>query len=183
MSLELRLLRPPWRNADLSAREIIRNMAFLRFLMLLSLVVWLGGITFFAFVLAPTVFAVLPTRELAGTVVNRALPVLHWMGVISGVVFLATSMTYAAMTTGSAQALAPRHILVALMLVLTLVSMFVISSRMMVLRAEMGVIDTVPQDDPRRVEFNRLHHWSTRIEGSVYLIGLVVLYLTARQFE
>ena len=155
-------------------------MAFLRFFMLLSLVVWLGGITFFAFVLAPTVFAVLPTRELAGTVVNRTLPVLHWMGVVSGLVFLATSMTYAAMTTGSAQALAPRHILVLLMLVLTLVSMFAVSSRMMALRAEMGVIDTVPQDDPRRMEFNQLHHWSTRIEGSVYLIGLVVLYLTAK---
>jgi uncharacterized membrane protein len=158
-------------------------MAFLRFLMLLSLVVWLGGITFFAFVLAPTVFTVLPTRELAGTVVNRTLPILHWMGVASGIVFLATSIAYSAMTTGSAQALAPRHILVLLMLVLTLVSMFAISSRMMALRAEMGVIDTVPHDDPRRVEFNRLHQWSTRIEGSVYLIGLVVLYLTARQLK
>jgi len=151
--------------------------------MLLSLVVWLGGITFFAFVLAPTVFTVLPTRELAGTVVNRTLPILHWMGVASGIVFLATSIAYSAMTTGSAQALAPRHILVLLMLVLTLVSMFAISSRMMALRAEMGVIDTVPHDDPRRVEFNRLHQWSTRIEGSVYLIGLVVLYLTARQLK
>jgi len=158
-------------------------MAFLRFLMLLSIVVWLGGITFFAFVLAPTVFTVLPTRELAGTVVNRTLPILHWMGVASGIVFLATSIAYSAMTTGSAQALAPRHILVLLMLVLTLVSMFAISSRMMALRAEMGVIDTVPHDDPRRVEFNRLHQWSTRIEGSVYLIGLVVLYLTARQLK
>jgi uncharacterized membrane protein len=155
-------------------------MSILRFLMLLSLVVWLGGITFFAFVLAPTVFTVLPTRELAGTVVNRTLPILHWMGVVSGIVFLVTSMTYSAMTTGSARALAPRHILILLMLILTLVSMFVVSSRMMVLRAEMGVIDTVPQDDPRRVEFNQLHHWSTRIEGSVYLIGLVVLYLTAK---
>jgi uncharacterized membrane protein len=158
-------------------------MSLLRFLMLLSLVVWLGGITFFAFVLAPTVFTVLPTRELAGTVVNRTLPALHWMGVASGIVFLGTSMSYAAMTTGSAQALVPRHILVVLMLVLTLVSMLVVSSRMMVLRAEMGVIDTVPQDDPRRVEFNQLHHWSTRLEASVYLIGLVVLYLTARQLK
>ena len=154
-------------------------MSFLRFLMLLSLVVWLGGITFFA-VMAPIVFHALPTRELAGTVVNRTLPVLHWMGVVSAIVFLATSMSYSALTTGSAQALAPRHLLVVLMLVLTLVSMFTISSRMMALRAEMGVIDTVPQDDPRRVEFNRLHHWSTRVEGSVYLIGLVVLYLTAK---
>jgi len=32
-------------------------MPFLRFLMLLSLVAWIGGLVFFAFVLAPTVFA------------------------------------------------------------------------------------------------------------------------------
>jgi len=30
-------------------------MSFLRYLMLLSLVVWLGGLIFFSFVLAPTV--------------------------------------------------------------------------------------------------------------------------------
>ena len=40
-------------------------MSVLRFFMLLSLVVWLGGIIFFAFVVAPTVFSVLPTRHLA----------------------------------------------------------------------------------------------------------------------
>jgi len=40
------------------------GMSLIRFLMLLSLVIWIGGLIFFAFVLAPTVFnpAVLPTR-------------------------------------------------------------------------------------------------------------------------
>lgn len=157
-------------------------MSFLRFLMMLSLVVWLGGIVFFA-VMAPIVFHALPTRELAGTVVNRTLPVLHWMGVASGIVFLATSMSYVAMTTGSPQALAPQHILVLVMLALTLISMFVVSSRMMALRTEMGPIDAVSKDDARRVEFNRLHQWSTKIEMSVLVMGLVVLYLTARQLK
>lgn len=43
-------------------------MAFLRFLTLLSLVVWMGGIVFFS-VVAPTAFHVIPTRLLAGTLV------------------------------------------------------------------------------------------------------------------
>ncbi len=55
-------------------------MSLLRFLMMLSLAVWLGGIVFFAFVLAPTVFSVLPTRNLAGMVVSRSLARLHWIG-------------------------------------------------------------------------------------------------------
>jgi hypothetical protein len=46
-----------------------------RFLVLLSLVVWIGGIIFFPFGVAPPVFGVLPTHDLAGKVVNRSLGV------------------------------------------------------------------------------------------------------------
>jgi len=49
------------------------TMTVFRFLMWLSLIVWLGGIIFFA-VLAPNVFAVLPTHQLAGNVVGRFAP-------------------------------------------------------------------------------------------------------------
>jgi hypothetical protein len=69
------------------------------------------------------------------------------------------------------------------MIILTLVGMFGIASRMLVLRQQMGVIDDVPQDDARRMEFNRLHVWSTRIEGSVLVLGLALLYLTARKMS
>jgi len=54
-------------------------MSFLRYLMLLSLVVWIGGLIFFAFVLAPTAFQVLPNTHLAGNMVGRALSKLHWI--------------------------------------------------------------------------------------------------------
>ncbi len=157
-------------------------MAFLRFLMLLSLVVWLGGLIFFAFVLAPTVFSpgLLPSRHLAGSIVNRSLNALHWMGILSGIVFAATSMAYAYSTRGTAEPFAVRHILIYLMLALTIVSQFAISPRMQALRTEMVTVDNVPQDDPRRVEFNRLHAWSSNLEKGVFVLGLALLYLTAR---
>jgi uncharacterized membrane protein len=41
--------------------------------MLLALIAWIGGLIFFSFVLAPTVFTVLPSREMAGNVVSRSL--------------------------------------------------------------------------------------------------------------
>ena len=69
------------------------------------------------------------------------------------------------------------------MIILTLVSMFGIASRMGVLRQQMGVIDEVPHDDALRVEFNRLHVWSTRIESTVLVLGLALLYLTARRLS
>ena len=58
-------------------------MPFLRFLMLLALVVWLGGIVFFA-ILAPNVFAVVPTRAMAGEIIARLLTILHTMGLSLG---------------------------------------------------------------------------------------------------
>jgi hypothetical protein len=157
-------------------------MSFLRFLMLLSLIVWLGGLIFFSFVLAPTVFSVLPTRHLAGSVVSRSLSLLHWMGLVSGIVFLGSSMTYARFTTGSAHPFAARHILLFVMLALTLISQFGISPKMATLRASMGEIDSVAANDPARVQFNALHVWSTRLEGTVFLLGLLVVYLTAKSF-
>jgi uncharacterized membrane protein len=157
-------------------------MSFLRFLMLLSLVVWIGGLLFFAFVLAPTAFSVLPTSHLAGNVVGRALGKLHWIAIISGIIFLASSLLYSRFTNGTAHLFAARHVLLCLMLVLTLVSQFGIIPRMDALRASLGDVRSVPIDNPERVQFDALHVWSTRVEGAVLLLGLVVVYLTASSF-
>src|SRR5208337_2566018 len=95
-------------------------MSFLRYLMLLSLVVWIGGLIFFAFVLAPTAFQVLPDTHLAGNMVGRALGKLHWIAIVSGIVFLVSSLVYSYVTDGTAHAFALRHMLICLMLGLTL---------------------------------------------------------------
>src|SRR5215470_19937707 len=149
-------------------------MTFLRFLMLLSLIAWLGGVMFLAFVVAPTAFSpgLLPTRHLAGALVGRCLTALHWMGIISGAVFLITSMLYTRMTAGSAHPFAARHVLIAIMLLLTGISQFVIMPKMYSIRTQAVVIDNLAQDDPLRLEFNRLHQWSEKFEGGVLLLGL-----------
>jgi hypothetical protein len=155
-------------------------MSILRFLMFLSLTVWIGGIIFLSFVEAPTAFGVLPSRHMAGTVVGHSLGVLHWMGLFSGIIFLGCSMLLSSLTTGSAHLLAARHILICLMLLLTVVSQFGISPKMSTLRAQFGDIDTVPAPDPGRVQFDALHVWSVRLEVAVLLMGLAALYMTSR---
>jgi uncharacterized membrane protein len=155
-------------------------MSFLRFLMLLSLVCWIGGLIFFAFVLAPTAFSVLPTTHLAGNVVGRALGKLHWMGFISGIVYLISSLLYSRFTDGTAHVFALRHVLLCSMLALTLISQFGIIPRMDVLRASLGEVSAAPIDNPERVQFDALHVWSTRVEGAVLLLGLVLVYFTAK---
>ncbi len=154
-------------------------MSFLRFVMVLSLVVWIGGLIFFAFVLAPTAFSVLPNTHLAGNVVGRALGKLHWIAIFSGVVFLLSSLLYSRNTSGSANLFAARHVLLYLMLGLTLFSQFWIIPRMDTLRASVTDFASVAIDNPARIQFDALHVWSTRVEGAVLLFGLVVVYLTA----
>ena len=154
-------------------------MSFLRFLMLLSLVAWIGGLIFFAFVVAPTAFQVLPNTHLAGNVVGRALGKLHWIAIISGAVYLLSSLLYSRLLDGTAHVFGMRHVLICLMLALTLVSQFWIIPRMDRLRAQVGDFATVTLDNPARVQFDALHVWSTRVESGVLLLGLVAVYLTA----
>ncbi|HEY4932496.1 MAG TPA: DUF4149 domain-containing protein [Terriglobales bacterium] len=160
-------------------------MSILRFLMLLSLVVWVGGIAFFAFVLAPTVFhpRILPSRQLAGAVVSRSLGILHWLGLSCGLVFLVTSVIDSRIMIGVPALFSARNLLISAMILLTLISMFAISTRMLDLRNQMVFIDNVPHEDARRLEFNRLHVWSTRLESTVLLLGLAVIFLTSRRLS
>jgi uncharacterized membrane protein len=154
-------------------------MSFLRYLMVLSLVIWIGGLIFFAFVLAPTAFSMLPNTHLAGNVVGRSLNKLHWLAIISGIVFLIASLLYNYLVQGTAHVFAIRHVLICAMLALTLFSQFWIIPRMDALRAQFGDFAQLPLNDPARIQFDALHVWSTRVEGAVLLLGLIVVYVTA----
>jgi len=84
---------------------------------------------------AQTAFAVLPARNLAGSIVGRSLGILHWMGIFPAFVFLASSLLYSRLTEGAAQGFAARNLLICLMVALTLISQFGIIPRMDALRA------------------------------------------------
>lgn len=157
-------------------------MTFLRFLMLLALTVWLGALIFFP-VVAQTAFTVLPSPHLAGLVVRGTLLTLHWMAFISGFVFLASSLIYNRETQGTFHALGVSHILVVAMLALTAISQFHIIPRMDTLRASVGEIASLAADNPIRQQFDSLHAWSTRLEGTVLVLGLIALYSTGRRFN
>ena len=150
-------------------------MSFFRFLMLLSLVVWIGGIIFFAFVVAPSLFMIVPSQHVAGLVVARSLTSLHWIGMVAALVFLICGMI-ASRGMG-------KIVLVGIMLLLTLILQFGIVRRMEQLRATVPNADVsvLARNDPTRAQFDRLHNYSTKLEGSVLLLGLVTIFLVARE--
>ena len=150
--------------------------------MLLALAVWLGALIFFPFV-AATAFAVLPATHMAGLVVRGSLLNLHTIAFICGGVFLVCSLLHNHVLLGRLRLLAFSHILIILMLALTAISQFRIIPQMESLRVVAGEINRLAPADPIRVQFDSLHVWSTRVEGAVLLLGIIVLYLTARRLS
>ena len=152
--------------------------ATLRFLQFLSLGTWIGSIVYMSFVIAPGAFSILPSRDLAGAMVNYSLASLHTIGIVAGVIYL---LARAASEKSLAALAEPAALLVLLMIVLTMVSQFGVSPRMAALRVQMGSVDATAAESPLRVAFNRLHQVSVWLESAVLLSGLVALFLTARQ--
>ena len=62
-----------------------------------------------------------PRGFFAGTLVGNLLTKLHWIAIVSGVVYLISSLAYSRLTDGTAHVFAMRHVLICLMLALTLV--------------------------------------------------------------
>src|SRR5689334_14960934 len=122
------------------------------------LTVWLGAMIFFSFAIAPTVFAVLPTRELAGQVVNSLIGKLEWIGLICGPLLLLLQFSAWPKRETEAKARVVRAILLGMMTLLVAASRFWVSAKLRALRAQIGgPIDDIPLTDALRVEFNALH--------------------------
>jgi uncharacterized protein DUF4149 len=156
-------------------------MNLLRFLMLLAVAIWLGALVFFPAV-AATAFSGLPSTHMEGVVVRRSLLKLHDMGFVCGAIFLICSLIYNRVLLGRARVFAFSHVLIVLMLALTAVSQFRIIPQMESLRVAAGEIDQLAPAGPIRAQFDSLHVWSTRVEGAVLVLGIILLYLTAKRF-
>src|SRR5689334_1399419 len=139
---------------------------------LIGLAVWLGASILFAAAVAPALFAVLPSRALAGEVVGRVLPVLLYSGVAIAVL------------VGGREALHGMRVrgLVALIIAATCGYGVSLGRRIDQLRASIGgQIDALDVADARRVEFGRLHGVSVGLLGVAMLAALVLIIMLGRQ--
>jgi uncharacterized membrane protein len=152
----------------------------LRYLYVLALVVWLGGLATAALVVAPTTFAVLQQwnastgRMLAGQVFGA---VLDRMTVIA---YAATGIMFLVLTIQRVLGPRPKHYgvrvgLLALVFALTFYTGRYITPRIDTLQSEVGapMID-LPATDARRIEFDQLHSLSTTLLSATMVAGLVL---------
>lgn len=156
---------------------------FHRLLQLLTMTVWVGGLVFFAFVLAPTAFRVLPTQFEAGLVVGAALHTFDYVAMGAGAVFLVATVLLFRGAPKQIQGRYEMEFLVALAMLLgTAYIHYNLLPAMERDRARAGGdIQSVAPEHPAREHFNRLHRRSERVEGAVLLLGLGVLFLMSRE--
>jgi uncharacterized membrane protein len=155
----------------------------LRLVQLLTMAVWVGGLVFFAFILAPVAFATLPSVHIAGLIVGGTLRVFHVVGLWCGGLFCAaTALIFRGARVRTRGRYEMEFLLAAVMLVATAYLQWNVLPAMELDRAHAGgVIESAAVDNPARVHFDKLHVRSERVEGSVLFVGLGVLWLMSRE--
>lgn len=161
-------------------------MLALRYAALLALVVWIGGLIALGAIAAPATFDTVAARQLAdgrliaGAVVGETLRRFHHVAYLCGAVVL--------LSLASRRILGPRPryagIRVALsviMLAATAYSGIVVANRIQAMQQEMGAApSSLPETDPRRAEFGRLHATSTSLLLVPVIGGLALIWWELR---
>ena len=155
--------------------------AILRALRLLAVVVWVGGLIFFAFVEAPTAFGVMGTNRQFAQLIGGSLETLNVAGTTSGFVFLLATIGLWFRTDPQGR----RLLLVETVLIILMIAATQVVQRSIVPRMERdraaagGDINAVAKDNPARADFDRLHAVSEKIEGAALLFGMGVVLAMA----
>ena len=141
-----------------------------------AVALWLGAAGFFSVAVAPAVFAVVPTRTLAGAVVGQLLPAIYYSGITTGVVLIGVDLAIRREWQWGG-----REIAGLVMIAACSIAQLYIGPRIERLRAEIGgPLESLAVDDARRVAFGRLHGASVAWLGAAMLAAVVALVLAAR---
>ncbi|MGE0445793.1 MAG: DUF4149 domain-containing protein [Vicinamibacterales bacterium] len=162
-------------------------MIAVRYVYVLALVVWLGGMVVLGAVVAPTIFQVLQAgdaangRALAGAAFEATLVRFHTVAYVSGGLLLLTLALMRILGPKPVHFNA-RVLIVLAMLGLAMYSGWVVLGRIDEIQAAVGTLPSrLPAGDPRRLEFDSLHTLATRLMSANIVGALILLYWEARE--
>jgi hypothetical protein len=157
-------------------------MLLLRYAGLLALTLWVGGLVVLGGIAAPSIFDVLAARHvpddriLAGALFGETLRRFHLLSYGCGLLLMATLLARSVLGPRPVR-FAVRFGIAFLMLGATLYSGLVVSGRIAAAQTAIGAApSTLPEGDPRRVAFGRLHATSTGLLMVPLLGGLFLLF-------
>ena len=162
-------------------------MRGVRYVYVLALALWLGGMVLAGAVVAPTIFSVLEAwngpagRAVAGDLFGQILRRLYGLGAVAaGVMFL--GLTLQRVIGPRPRAYGVRVGLIAIMFGLTAYSAAVLQPRIEALQQQAGTpMIQLAGTNPLRVEFDELHSRSTVLMSLTMLGGLALLFWETRE--
>lgn len=151
----------------------------MKFLLLLSLVVWVGSLIFFTFFVAPGIFKVLP-RELAGEVVGGIFPGYRVTGYVAGLLSLLSllGISFIEKTFPAA-----RVLLLAAMTGISFYSGLVVAPMVHEMRLEIHAVEEPDRKEALEKGFRNMHARSAALNMAVIISGVVVIYLMSRSLR
>jgi hypothetical protein len=162
-------------------------MLALRYVYLLALVVWLGGIAILGAIVAPTTFQVLQAadpvsgRELGGATFGTIVARFHYVQYGAGALLL-LSMVGMGLLGPRPKATAVRAAIVAVMLAVAAYSGVVVLGEIdRVQRDAGGLTSRLAATDQRRIRFDELHSLSTNLMLFNMVGALALLFFEARE--
>src|SRR5687767_12363519 len=162
-------------------------MLALRYVYVLALVVWLGGMVILGALVAPATFQVLQAaepvsgRELGGAVFGTIIARFHYVEYAAGTLLLLT-MAGMALLGPRPRAFAIRAGLIAVMLAIAVYSGVIVLGNIDAVQREAGGLTSrLAVDDDRRIRFDALHQLSTNLMLLNMVGALVLLYWEARE--
>ena len=161
----------------------------LRYVYVLALAVWLGGMAVLGAVVAPATFQVLQATEpasgrlLAGAVFGAVLLRFHYVAYASGALLLVT-LAAMALLGPRPRGFAARSAIIAVMLGVALYSGYVVLPEVDSIQHAVGALpSSLPAEDARRIRFDALHQLSTRLMMLNIAGTLALLFWEAREHE
>ena len=162
-------------------------MILLRYLYVVALVLWVGGLIAAGALVAPAVFGVLQAwnesegRVLAGQVFGEVLLRLTWLSYVMGAVMF-VALTLHRLLGARPVKYGIRVGIMGVMLVMMLVTGFYLIPEVDAIQAQVaGPVAELADTDPRRLEFNRLHGLSNILYSITAIGGLALCWWEARE--
>ena len=162
-------------------------MFLLRYLYVVALVLWVGGLVVAGALVAPSVFSVLQAwnqsqgRVLAGQVFGEVLLRLTWLSyAMGGIMFI--TLTLHRLLGARPLKYGIRVGIMAMMLVMMMITGFYLIPEVDAIQSQVsGPMSALPDSDPRRVAFNRLHGLSNILFSITAIGGLALCWWEARE--
>lgn len=148
----------------------------LRFVLLLSIVLWVGALVFFTFFVTPSIFKVLP-RELAGALVNDIFPKYWAIGYVAGVLSIASLLAISFVEKAFPAA---RILLLAFMTAATFYAGMVIAPEARATHDKMRAAEEAAEAQVLKERFAGLHLKSYVLNMAVIVSGVAFVFFTAR---